>query len=199
VGPRWALLPSAAGFVDPLLSTGFPLTLSGVGRIGSLLVSHWQRPSFESELAEYARLTLQELDTAALLVGTLYATMDRFEVFAQLSLLYSAAASFSETARRLGKSQLADSFLLCRNPVFANHLAEICAVARQSTSAHEIEGLTRRICAAIEPFDVAGLTDGSRHPWYPALTADMLRNGPKLGASGTEIVAMLRKCGLQID
>src|SRR2546425_8850395 len=32
VGPRGALLPSAAGFVDPLLSTGFPLTLLGVGR-----------------------------------------------------------------------------------------------------------------------------------------------------------------------
>ena len=30
VGKRWALLPSAAGFVDPLLSTGFPLTLLGI-------------------------------------------------------------------------------------------------------------------------------------------------------------------------
>src|SRR6202040_3492216 len=29
-GDRWALLPSAAAFVDPLLSTGFPLTLSGI-------------------------------------------------------------------------------------------------------------------------------------------------------------------------
>ena len=32
-GDRWALLPSAAGFVDPLLSTGFPLTLLGVERL----------------------------------------------------------------------------------------------------------------------------------------------------------------------
>ena len=30
VGPQWAMLPSAAGFVDPLLSTGFPLTLIGI-------------------------------------------------------------------------------------------------------------------------------------------------------------------------
>ena len=28
-GPRWAMLPSAAAFVDPLFSTGFPLTLLG--------------------------------------------------------------------------------------------------------------------------------------------------------------------------
>ena len=33
VGPRWAMLPSAAGFVDPLLSTGFPLTLLGIERL----------------------------------------------------------------------------------------------------------------------------------------------------------------------
>jgi len=37
-GQRWALLPSAAGVVDPLLSTGFPLTLLGVVRLGRLMV-----------------------------------------------------------------------------------------------------------------------------------------------------------------
>jgi len=36
-GRRWALLPSAAGFVDPLLSTGFPVTLLGVGRLAKIL------------------------------------------------------------------------------------------------------------------------------------------------------------------
>ena len=30
VGAKWALLPSAAGVIDPLLSTGFPLTLLGL-------------------------------------------------------------------------------------------------------------------------------------------------------------------------
>ena len=29
-GPSWAMLPSAAGVIDPLLSTGFPLTLLGI-------------------------------------------------------------------------------------------------------------------------------------------------------------------------
>src|SRR6185436_7652298 len=32
-GPRWAMLPSAAAFVDPLFSTGFPLTLLGIERL----------------------------------------------------------------------------------------------------------------------------------------------------------------------
>src|SRR5687767_14547527 len=36
-GPNWALMPSAAGFVDPLLSTGFPLTLLGIQRLAEIL------------------------------------------------------------------------------------------------------------------------------------------------------------------
>ena len=36
-GPDWALLPSAAGVIDPLLSTGFPLTLLGILRLLDLL------------------------------------------------------------------------------------------------------------------------------------------------------------------
>jgi tetracycline 7-halogenase / FADH2 O2-dependent halogenase len=36
-GRMWALLPSAAGVIDPLLSTGFPLTLLGIGRLLDLL------------------------------------------------------------------------------------------------------------------------------------------------------------------
>src|SRR5438093_898511 len=37
VGPRWAMLPSAAGSIDPLLSTGFPLTLWGVKRLAKVM------------------------------------------------------------------------------------------------------------------------------------------------------------------
>ena len=40
-GPGWALLPSAAGFVDPLLSTGFPLTLLGISRLAEAIEHHW--------------------------------------------------------------------------------------------------------------------------------------------------------------
>ncbi len=193
-GRRWALLPSAAGVIDPLLSTGFPLTLLGICRLARLLASHWLRPSFHAELREYAQLTALELETTARLIGALYATMDRFELFQQLSLLYFAAASFSEAARRLGKLHLADSFLLCRHPVFSAQLRQFCDAASQPLSARNAGSLARHIGEAIQPFDVAGLTDRSRHPWYPSLTADLFRNAHKLGASQTEIAAMVKKC-----
>jgi FADH2 O2-dependent halogenase len=175
-GPRWAMLPSAAGVVDPLLSTGFPLTLLGVARIGRLLSGHWHRPSFVAELKAYAQLTALELESTASLVGALYATMDRFDLFKQLSLLYFAVAHFSETARRSHQAQLADSFLLCRHPVFSVELRQICEAAAHPLSAYAAEALAERIRRAIRPFDLAGLTDPSRGPWYPALDPELRLN-----------------------
>ncbi|MFO1511821.1 MAG: tryptophan 7-halogenase [Verrucomicrobiota bacterium] len=196
IGERWALLPSAAGFVDPLLSTGFPLTLLGVKRIAEILRSHWRRTSFGNELQEYAQQTTAELDATTTLVEAMYATMNRFEVFRSLALLYFAAASFSESARRLGKSHLADSFLLCRNPVFAKQLNELCLMAKQARSTDTIAEVERRIFAAIEPFDVMGVTNRSRHHWHPAAVSDLFLNRAKLGATEPEITTMLQKCGL---
>jgi tetracycline 7-halogenase / FADH2 O2-dependent halogenase len=53
-GDRWALLPSAAGFVDPLLSTGFPLTLLGVSRLAEMVERDWQTDRLAINLQEYA-------------------------------------------------------------------------------------------------------------------------------------------------
>ena len=36
-GNGWAMLPSAAAFIDPLFPTGFPLTLLGIERLGRML------------------------------------------------------------------------------------------------------------------------------------------------------------------
>ena len=67
-GPGWALPPSAAAFVDPLLSTGFPLTLLGILRLVDLLerTSHsGGRPEREAALLAYERSsTLLEVDAA---------------------------------------------------------------------------------------------------------------------------------------
>jgi hypothetical protein len=46
-GERWALLPSAAGFVDPLLSTGIPLTLLGVSRLAEIIERDWGTQRFQ--------------------------------------------------------------------------------------------------------------------------------------------------------
>src|SRR5204863_10116828 len=59
----WALLPSAAGFVDPLLSTGFPLTLLGIERLGKIIEGDWDSDRLSASLRRYSEQTLKELDT----------------------------------------------------------------------------------------------------------------------------------------
>jgi FADH2 O2-dependent halogenase len=189
-GKRWALLPSSAGVIDPLLSTGFPLTLLGVQRLARLMRS-LGRPEFGPGLTDYADTTTREFEATARLVKALYARMGQFEDFKQLSLLYFTAASFSEAARRLGKNSLVPDFLLCRHPVFGTRLKAL------SLEEPGRANLAARVRDAVEAYDVAGFTDASRDPWYPASPADLYRNGGKLNATDAEIGAMLARCGLR--
>jgi len=194
-GPRWALLPSAAGFVDPLLSTGFPLTLLGVSRLAAILADDWQSPRFAPRLQQYAAQTDAELLATARLIAALYASMDNFPLFTALSLFYFAAASFSEAARRLGKPHLASSFLLCDHPRFGSAFRELTGRAQQPLTSAESAALIRDIFAAIEPIDVAGLTRSDRRNWHPVDADDLLSAAAKLGATQEEIRAMLHRCG----
>jgi tetracycline 7-halogenase / FADH2 O2-dependent halogenase len=194
-GRRWALLPSAAGFVDPLLSTGFPLTLLGMTRLAEMLERDWETARFGERLQEYATQTDGELVATAGLMGALYANMSNFPVFVALSLLYFAAASFSEAARRLGKAHLTSSFLLCEDPAFGLVCRALFARAGQPLTKTESAKLIRDVLAAIEPINVAGLGRAERRNWYPVEARDLFEGADKLGATADEILEMLRRCG----
>ena len=180
-GPGWAMLPSAAGFVDPLLSTGFPLTLLGIERLAEIL----ERGVF-CQLEDYAQQTEGDLLAAARLVGGLYATMGDFPAFTAVSLLYFVAVSFAETAHRLGKPELAPGFLLRDHPVFGPESRRL--LARPDKLADEVLRL-------IEPFNVGAFGDPARHNRYPVCAEDLLRARSKLGASQEEILALLHRSG----
>lgn len=199
-GPRWALLPSAAGFVDPLLSTGFPLTLLGIARLAEAWEAGPEPADLEARLAGYERETLAELDAAAALVKALYASMDDFPVFSDLTLLYFAAASYAETARRLGRPELAPGFLLRRHPGFGPELLRLCERAAKAGEARESAAADRvvlreDILRAIQPLDVAGLGDRTRRHWHPVRASDLLAAAGKLGVSTAEIAGLLARCG----
>ncbi len=194
-GPNWALLPSAAGFIDPLLSTGFPLTLLGIERIAKVLETKWGREDFGQELFNYSMQTTIELVTTERLIAALYATMGDFELFSALTLLYFAAASFTESARRLGKPELAgNTFLLGEHPVFGARLRYCVDVALQKPTDSARADLLQKIQQAIEPVNIAGLGLEERRRWYPALAADVLKGAGKLDSSREEVEAMLERC-----
>ena len=195
-GPGWAMLPSAAGLVDPLLSTGFPLTLLGVLRLVDLLERTQAGAEREAALGAYERTTLAELDATERLVGAMYATMGDPSLFKRLGLLYFAAASFSEAARRLGRPELAPGFLLSAHPAFGPELAACASGAAARPDGSARRALERRIDAAIEPFDSAGLLDVRRRHWYPVRADDLLASAAKFEATREDMLALLERTGM---
>ncbi|HEV2463038.1 MAG TPA: FAD-dependent oxidoreductase [Acidobacteriaceae bacterium] len=194
-GPNWALLPSAAGFVDPLLSTGFPLALLGISRLATVIERGWDSPAFTAQLESYAAQTDAELLATSRLIAALYANMASFTVFSALTLLYFTTASYSETAHRLGKPHLATGFLLHDHQQFGPASQQLIERAAHGVPARESEAFIRDVHRAIAPFDVAGLTRLDRRNWYPVDTDDLFRSASRLGATREEISQMLERCG----
>ncbi len=180
MGPGWALLPGAAGFVDPLFSTGFPLSLLGLERLGAVLsgCSNWEA---------YAHNTEEDLLAAARLIAALYAHMGDFEAFRTLSLVYFAAASWAETLRRLGRP--APGFLLWGDPVFGPESRAIL----EEAAAGRVD--CARVYRLVARFDVAGLSKRPADSCYPVRAEDLYAGAGLLGATQEEIAAMLTRAG----
>lgn len=189
-GRGWALLPSAAAFIDPFFSTGFPLTLLGIHRLGRALQEAWGAPAFDARLAEYAAATEHEAETAALLVGGCYATFRDFPAFAALSMLYFVAASYSEMARRLGRGDLASAFLLQNRPAFREAFQRHCAAAREGAPS-----TFAAIAADAEPFNIAGLSDPAKRSWYDVDLTDVVRGAAKLEQTPEAVQAFCERMG----
>ncbi len=194
-GERWAMLPSAAGFIDPLMSTGFPLTLLGVSRLALIVEHSWGSPELRSQVETYAAITDEDLLATSRLIGAMHANMGNFPVFRALSLLYFAAASFSEAAHRLGKPHLASSFLLHDHPGFGQQCRSLLDRAAAGVAVSESDSIVREVCRIIEPIDVAGLRRTPRNFWYPVIAEDLVDAAWKLGATRQEALQMLDRAG----
>jgi FADH2 O2-dependent halogenase len=181
-GDGWVMLPSAAGFIDPLFSTGIPLTLLGIERVARILEKG--RPSGRPFDA-YAQTTLAEVDHTARFIAGCYAAFARFEQFTDYSMFYFAAASFSEMARRLGVNSDRARFLGSDRTAFAQ------ALVRLSPQFHGLEpGYASAVAQSIEPLNIAGLCDPGKNNWYPVDLQDTVRGAAKLGVTREYASAM---------
>jgi tetracycline 7-halogenase / FADH2 O2-dependent halogenase len=174
-GPNWAMLPSAAGFVDPLFSTGFVLALLGVIRLAEI----FRNETTEDALSEYESMTLREVDLAGELVAAAFRAFSDFDKFIDVAKVYFASALWAETLRRLGRK--APEFLLADNPAFSEMIRKLRGL-----------GARRDL---IEQIDLGALTDRSRQNWHPARAEDLIANAWKIPATAGEIQAMLKRCG----
>jgi tetracycline 7-halogenase / FADH2 O2-dependent halogenase len=180
-GDCWAMLPSAAGFVDPLLSSGFALNLLGIERLAEFIGG-------AGGLLSYAEQTESDLLAVSRLIGALYATMGNFPAFTAVSLLYFAAVSFSETAFRLGRPELALGFLLPG----AENLLERAHMLRDAAGTR---AFTDDVLRVINPFNLGRFGDPAMENRYPVRAEDLLEARSKLAVNREEIVAMLERTG----
>jgi FADH2 O2-dependent halogenase len=164
-GPGWALLPHAAGFLDPWLSTGIAQTLFGVNRLGRILAEDWRRPRRQARLAAYARAVLRELAWVDEITAACFGCFDRFAVMTTVTMLYFAAAIYCEEREARGQAGPDEGFLL------ADHAAyrQVAAAAFRQAAAVRAEDAARfaaDVRKALGPYNLAGLCDPARRNLY---------------------------------
>ena len=179
-GERWAMLPSAAAFIDPLFSTGIPLTLLGIERLAALIETELRG----REPARYADLTLGDADRTARFIAGSYAGFPDFAMFTSYSMFYFAAASYSEMARRLGAPRPPRGFLCGDSAAFTGAMDRLSPAM---PGVGRLDGYAHRVAEAVADWNVAGLCDPRKQNWYAIDLDDTIRAAGKLGLTAEHV------------
>lgn len=151
-GPGWALLPHAAGFIDPFYSTGIAHSLLGVEELADILTAADSSPS-EARWAGYEARLQREIDLIDRLVSLAYGTFGRDpRLLHAASMLYFAAATTWETRRRSG---VREAFLLADDRAFSQVVDEAIQTFPQTDQA--IAAWCSNVETAIAPWNSVGL------------------------------------------
>jgi FADH2 O2-dependent halogenase len=190
-GERWAMLPSAAAFIDPLFSTGIPLTLLGIERLSRVIEQAGLKPRLYNAGGggplgppTYADATLEDADRTARFIAGSYAGFRDFPMFSSYSMFYFAAASFSEMARRLDSPRTPRGFLCGDSDRFTSALTQLSPAGGVGAADARYE---REVAAAINDWNVAGLCEPDKRNWYDIDLDDTIRNAEKLGLSRKQV------------
>jgi FADH2 O2-dependent halogenase len=222
-GERWAMLPSAAAFIDPLFSTGIPLTLLGIERLAGMLEEEPRglKPALHGgtrgpkpthgdtrglpvhrglggggKPALYAHSTLADADRTARFIAGCYAGFRHFPMFASYSMFYFAAASYSEMARRLTSPRAPRAFLCGDSYGFSSALERL---SPEEASARDLGAYEREVADAVADWNVAGLCDPRKKNWYPVDLEDTVRGAGKLGLTPQQVRQGLAESGGRIE
>ena len=201
-GERWALMPHAYAFVDPLFSTGIAWSLRAVERLALLFerAKDGRGIPATGALSRYEAQLADEADQIDTLVAGAYEAMAHFDLIAAQAMLYFAAVSFAETGQRLtGGDEVAwNGFLGVGDAVLAPLPRESLARLRDITHCRGESGTAagRRqfadwIATAIAPRNIAGLSDPGRRNLYPVDFDVLVERHALLGLSRAELLAAL--------
>ena len=201
-GNRWALMPHAFAFVDPLFSTGIAWALRAVERLalGFEGAAEGDRIPDAATLYRYDAMLAAEADQVDRLVAGSYEAMARFDLFAAHAMLYFATVSFAEVRQRIVPEERAawGGFLGVGDPVLEPVFAEALARLREIThgqgetgSAEARAAFESWVARAIAPRNIAGLADPARENRYPVDLDTLIERHELLGLTREEILAAL--------
>lgn len=163
-GANWALLPTAAGFIDALHSTGNGHSLIGLERLIAIFEQHWQSPRLESALKEYDCTLQAEIQIIDRIVAGCYRGFRDFPRMVAMSLFYFATAIWSELRRRSG-TDLPTAFLCANEPQLQAAVDQ--AVQVMGREDVPTAAVVATILQAIAPINKAELGDPRRQNMYP--------------------------------
>jgi tetracycline 7-halogenase / FADH2 O2-dependent halogenase len=201
-GERWALMPHAYAFVDPLFSTGIAWGLRAVERLALAFESavHNRRVPDPDLLTRYDAALGAEADQIDLVVAGAYEAMAHFDLFAAQAMLYFAAVSFAEVGQRvLPQDSVAwNGFLGVGDPVLGplprealRRLRRITKGSAEVGSPEDRRSFVEWITRAIAPRNIAGLANPSRRNLYPVDFDALIEQHTLLGMTRAEIIEAL--------
>ena len=198
-GDRWALMPHAYAFVDPLFSTGIAWGLRAVERLALAFedAKLRERVPQPPDLARYETQLGAEADQIDRLVAGSYLAMAHFDLFAAQAMLYFATVSFAEVTQRLkGDDAVAwNGFLGVGDPVLEplprESLRWLRAMSNGRNSADDRAQFVDWITKAIAPRNTAGLADARRRNLYPVDFDVLVERHDLLGMAHEELLAAL--------
>jgi FADH2 O2-dependent halogenase len=199
---RWALLPHAYAFVDPLFSTGIAWGLRAIERLALCFESASRgtgAPS-ASELARYDELLAAEADQVDILVAGAYDAMAHFDLFAAHAMIYFASVSYTEARQRLLPEEGVawQGFLGVGDPLVhplprqsARRLRRINGGRGDPGTAEGRAAYQSWVTRAIAPRNIAGLAEPRRHGLYPVDLDVLVERHALLGMSREEVLSAL--------
>ena len=196
-GERWALMPHAYAFVDPLFSTGIAWGLRAVERLA--LAFENAKPDNlvpgAASLSRYDAQLAREADQIDRLVAGAYLAMSRFDLFAAHAMIYFATVSFAEVKQRLlAPDDVAwEGFLGVGDPVLEPLPSEALRRLRRLGELHEdgAQNFVQWVTESIAPRNVAGLADAARRNLYPVDLGVLIDRHALLGLSRDQLISAL--------
>ena len=195
-GPGWAMLPSAAAFVDPLFSTGIPLTLLGIERLARILEGRPQvaspdaltRPrgkwrtcdSVEADLRSAFRRIRRRDARRSRSRGALHCRLLRgvpaVRTVRRLLDVLFRRRELQRDGQAPGRPRRRRRLPWRRPPACRQEIDRLSPDRAAMTRASP-----RRSRAAIEPLNIAGPRDPGKRNWYPVDLQDTVRGAANSG------------------